>query len=87
MRRPAARRRCIACRGPLGVTRRTRCSPICCGAPCGYVYLAAVMDWFSRRVLAWRVSILSYYTLIRTDYLLTCFIISSTTKRAPALDI
>jgi putative transposase len=23
----------------------------------GYVYLAAVMDWFSRRVLAWRVSI------------------------------
>ena len=24
---------------------------------CGFVYLAAVMDWFSRRVLAWRVSI------------------------------
>ena len=23
----------------------------------GFVYLAAVMDWFSRRVLAWRVSI------------------------------
>jgi putative transposase len=23
----------------------------------GYVYLAAVIDWFSRRVLAWRVSI------------------------------
>jgi putative transposase len=24
---------------------------------CGFVYLAAVVDWFSRRVLAWRVSI------------------------------
>ena len=23
----------------------------------GFVYLAAVVDWFSRRVLAWRVSI------------------------------
>jgi len=23
----------------------------------GFVYLAAVIDWFSRRVLAWRVSI------------------------------
>jgi putative transposase len=23
----------------------------------GFVYLAAVLDWFSRRVLAWRVSI------------------------------
>lgn len=23
----------------------------------GYVYLAAVIDWYSRRVLAWRVSI------------------------------
>jgi putative transposase len=23
----------------------------------GFVYLIAVMDWFSRRVLAWRVSI------------------------------
>jgi len=23
----------------------------------GFVYLAAVMDWFSRRVLAWRLSI------------------------------
>jgi putative transposase len=23
----------------------------------GFVYLVAVMDWFSRRVLAWRVSI------------------------------
>ncbi len=23
----------------------------------GFVYLAAVMDWFSRKVLAWRVSI------------------------------
>ena len=25
--------------------------------PRGFVYLAAVVDWFSRRVLAWRVSI------------------------------
>ena len=25
---------------------------------CGFVYLAAVMDWFSRRVLAWRLSII-----------------------------
>jgi putative transposase len=24
---------------------------------CGFVYLAAVLDWFSRRVLSWRVSI------------------------------
>ena len=24
---------------------------------CGFVYLAAVVDWFSRRVLAWRLSI------------------------------
>ena len=24
---------------------------------CGFVYLAVVLDWFSRRVLAWRVSI------------------------------
>ena len=24
---------------------------------CGYVYLAVVLDWFSRRVLSWRVSI------------------------------
>ena len=24
---------------------------------CGFVYLAAVVDWFTRRVLAWRVSI------------------------------
>ena len=23
----------------------------------GFVYLVAVMDWFSRRVLAWRISI------------------------------
>jgi putative transposase len=23
----------------------------------GFVYLAAVVDWFSRRVLAWRLSI------------------------------
>jgi transposase InsO family protein len=23
----------------------------------GFIYLAAVMDWFSRRVLSWRVSI------------------------------
>jgi len=23
----------------------------------GFVYLAAVLDWFSRRVLAWRLSI------------------------------
>ena len=23
----------------------------------GFVYLAAVIDWFSRRVLAWRLSI------------------------------
>ena len=25
----------------------------------GYVYLAAVVDWFSRRVLAWRLSIVA----------------------------
>lgn len=24
---------------------------------CGFIYLAAVMDWFTRRILAWRVSI------------------------------
>ena len=24
---------------------------------CGFVYLAVVLDWFSRRVLSWRVSI------------------------------
>jgi putative transposase len=24
---------------------------------CGFVYLAAVVDWFSRRVLSWRLSI------------------------------
>ena len=24
---------------------------------CGFVYLAAVVDWFSRRVLAWKLSI------------------------------
>ena len=23
----------------------------------GFVYLAAVLDWFSRRVLAWRLSV------------------------------
>jgi putative transposase len=23
---------------------------------CGFVYLVAIMDWFSRRVLSWRVS-------------------------------
>ena len=23
----------------------------------GFIYLAAVLDWFTRRVLAWRVSI------------------------------
>ena len=23
----------------------------------GFIYLAAVMDWFTRRVLSWRVSI------------------------------
>jgi putative transposase len=33
----------------------------------GFVYLAVVLDWFSRRVLSWRVSITMEAALIPTD--------------------
>jgi putative transposase len=35
----------------------SRCDAVCCQMARGFVYLAVVLDWFSRRVLSWRVSI------------------------------
>lgn len=34
---------------------------------CGFVYLAVVLDWFSRRVLSWRVSITMESRILRRD--------------------
>jgi len=46
----------------------------------GFVYLAAVMDWFSRKVLAWRVS-------ITMDTVFCVDAVEEALKRYSALDI
>jgi len=35
----------------------------------GFIYLAAVVDWFTRRVLAWRVSITLEADLLSDNHL------------------
>ena len=46
----------------------------------GWVYLVAVMDWFSRRVLAWRLSI-----TMETDFCITAFQEALDTYGAPEI--